>query len=154
MPNAKDATSLQTARRILLLGDTGNGKTTQILTLPGRKFVYIFDPNALLSLKGYDLDYEEHLASLVPAAVASLSKGKPADAPSINASDVYTKFEAEFERRLKGGFFDQYDWICFDSSTTLLDLMMDRVLTINGRFGQWPNQDDFGPQMMAGFGID
>ena len=26
---------------------------------------------------------------------------------------------------------------------------MDRILTINGRAGQWPQQDDYGPQMVA-----
>jgi hypothetical protein len=26
---------------------------------------------------------------------------------------------------------------------------MDRVLTINGRFGTWPHQDDYGPTMIA-----
>ncbi len=36
-----------------------------------------------------------------------------------------------------------------DSATTFLDLIMDRFLTINGRAGAWPQQDDYGPQMLA-----
>jgi hypothetical protein len=147
MPNALTAHPLA-QHRILALGDTGSGKTTQILTLPGKKFAYLFDSNAILSLQGHDIDYEEHLPDIVSAAATSLTKGK-GDQRSSVASDVYLQFEREWDDRLKSGFFDQYDWICFDSATTLLDLLMDRVLTINGRFGQWPGQDDWGPQMVA-----
>jgi GTPase SAR1 family protein len=46
MANAKDAHATSTPK-ILLLGDTGAGKTTQVLTLPGRKFAYLFDPKSL-----------------------------------------------------------------------------------------------------------
>ncbi len=147
MANARDAHALA-KHRILMLGDTGSGKTTQILTLPGRKFVHIFDGNALLSLQGYDVDYEEYLPTTVSAAVKPLSK-VAGDKRGTVASDVYMQFESQLDERLQSGFFDDYDWICFDSATTLLDLIMDRVLTLNGRYGQWPNQDDYGPQMSA-----
>jgi hypothetical protein len=147
MPNAKDNHS--TAKhRILALGDTGSGKTSQILTLPGKKFCYLFDGNALLSLRGYDVDYEEILPTTISAAASSLSKGK-ADRRGTISSDVFQRFESEFDERLQSGFFDPYDWLCFDSSTNLLDLIMDRILSINGRFGQWPQQDDYGPTMIA-----
>jgi len=145
--NARNA--LQIAHhRILLLGETGSGKTTQILSLPGKKYVHAFESNAILTLRGHDVDYDEYLPTTVSAAATSLTKGK-GDPRSTVSSDVYLHFEREFDDRLKHGFFDAYDWICFDSATTLLDLIMDRILTINGRFGQWPNQDDYGPQMMA-----
>jgi hypothetical protein len=81
-------------------------------------------------------------------AIRSLAKGK-GDMQSVRSSDVYAVFERQFNERLESGFFDQYDWIGFDSATTLLDLMMDRVLSINDRFGQWPQEDDYGPQMIA-----
>lgn len=148
MPNAKDVTS-EAPKTILILGDTGSGKTTQYLTLPGKKYAYLFDPNAKLSLRGYDVDYDEYLPAQVNTAIHSLAKEKGGDKPSVKASDTYVQFEQEFNERLGNGFFDPYDWISFDSATTLLDLMMDRVLTINGRFGQWPQQDDYGPQMIA-----
>lgn len=148
MPNAKEVKGA-VQKKILVLGDTGNGKTSQILTLPGRKFVYIFDPNALNTLQGYDIDYEEYLPSPVAAAVRSLSKVVGGDRSVLTGSDVYKKFEETFNERLQSGFFNQYNWICFDSATTLLDLIMDRVLTINGRYGTWPHEDDYGPQMIA-----
>ena len=147
MLNAKDAHGL-IAHRILLLGNTGSGKTTQILTLPGRRYVHIFDQNALLSLQGYDLDYDEYMPDTIGMAATSMTKGK-GDKALSTSSESYRRFETEFNERLQNGFFNQYDWICFDGATTLLDLAMDRVLTINGRFGTWPHQDDHGPVMIA-----
>ena len=148
MPNAKDAKEIA-AHRILVLGDTGGGKTTQFLTLPGKKFAYLFDSNALLSLKGYDVDYEEFLPDRLNLNIHSLSKDKGGDRVSAHKNDMFTEWQKDFEGKVDSGFFDQYDAICFDSATTLLDLIMDRILTINGRAGQWPQQDDYGPQMVA-----
>lgn len=147
MPNALEAAKI-TTKKILLLGDTGNGKTTQFLTLPGKKYMHIFDPNALNSLRGYDVDYDEYLPTAIGAAATSLSKDK-GDPRAVTTSEVYKNFEATFNQRIANGFFDRYDWVGFDSATTLLDLIMDRVLTINQRFGQWPHEDDWGPQMIA-----
>lgn len=146
--NAKTA-QLDAHKKIFVIGDTGSGKTTQFLTLPGKKYMHIFDSNALSSLQGSDIDYDEWLPSQVSSAVASLKKDGGKDQRGTTTSDVFQKFESEFDKRLKENFYDQYEWIGFDSATTLLDLIMDRVLTLNGRFGQWPSQDDFGPQMVA-----
>lgn len=148
MPNASNI-AISPHKKFLLIGETGSGKTTQFLTLPGKKYAYLFDPNALLSLRGHNVDYDEYLPSTLGTAITSLSKDKGGDKMSVKVSDVYQRFEQEFNERVQSGFFDQYDWISFDSATTLLDLMMDRVLTINGRFGQWPHEDDYGPQMIA-----
>lgn len=145
--NARDVLA-DTPKKLLIVGDTGSGKTTQFLTLPGRKYCYLFDSNAKLSLRGHDIDFDEYLPSTVPAAVQSLSTKVGGDARK-SSSSVYADFEKQFNERLRDGFFDQYDWIGFDSATTLLELMMDRILTINGRFGQWPHEDDWGPQMIA-----
>jgi len=100
------------------------------------------------SLQGYDLDYDLFLPTPVAAVATSLSKEKSGD-KRISTSEVYKNFELQFNERLQNGFFDSYDWLGFDSATTLLDLMMDRVLSINGRLGQWPHEDDYGPVMMA-----
>lgn len=148
MPNARDALD-QTAHRFLILGDTGSGKTTQMLTLPGKTFAYLFDSNALLSIRGHDIDYEEFMPDQLNLSVKSLSKDKGGDKNSNHANVTYGEWEKNFNAKLKDGFFDSYDNIGFDSATTFLDLVMDRILTINGRAGQWPQQDDYGPQMVA-----
>jgi len=148
MPNARDAAATAN-HRILVLGDTGSGKTSQVLTLPGKKFCYLFDSNAILSLRGYDVDYEEYLPDQQNVAAQSLSKTKGSDVASVRSSDIYQLWEKDFNKKLNENFFDDYDWIVMDSCTTFLDIIMDRVLTINGMYGQWPTQDMYGPQMIA-----
>lgn len=149
MPNARDFTGMP-AHKFLLLGNTGSGKTTQFLTLPGKKFIYLFDPNALLTLRGFDVDYEEFLPTPVSLDIKSLSKGVAGDKVMGvgKGSEVYLRWEKDYDDKKKAGFFEPYDVIGIDSATTLLDCIMDRILTINGRSGQFPQQDDYGPQMV------
>ena len=147
MPNTRDAAALA-HHRFLMLGDTGSGKTAQFCTLPGRKFMYIFDANSIPTLRGQDVDYEMFLPADLNLDVTSLSADKKGAGKKIMGqvkSEVYTDWERDFS----GRDFSKYDVIGFDSITTFLDLIMDYVLTINGRPGQWPNQDDYGPQMVT-----
>jgi hypothetical protein len=146
MPNARDV-SVETAHRILMLGATGSGKTTQFLTLPGRKFLYIFDPNAIRSIQGNDVEYQEFLPDTLNLNISSLKKGVGDTIGKVKPADVYLDWERDFEERLSSEYFKDFDWIGLDSFTTFSDMVMDRVLTINGRTGQWPQQDDYGPQM-------
>lgn len=150
MPNAKEVTGLG-PHKIMVLGGTGSGKTTQLLTLPGRKFAYLFDPNALLSLKGHDVEYEEYLPDRLNLQASSLSKEKNQGLPTpkVTGSKLYNQWEKDFNDKLDGGYFDQFDVLALDSGTTFLDLIMDQILTLNGRFGQWPHEDDWGPQMIT-----
>ncbi len=147
MANAKDAHATSN-HSILLLGDTGAGKTTQLLTLPGKKFAYLFDPNAIMSLRGHDVEVEEFLPDRLNLSVKSLTKGK-GDSTTNHQSMIYQEWERDFNKRLESGYFNNIDVIALDSATTFLDLIMDRVLTINGRAGSWPQQDDYGPQMIT-----
>jgi hypothetical protein len=147
MANAKDV-NVTNRQSFFILGNTGSGKTTQFLTLPGRKFIYIFDPNALVSLAGHDVEYEEFLPEKVSMTVKSLSSGK-GDKETKFGKTIYDQWEKDFSDKLTSGFFNDFDVIGIDSATTLLDIIMDRVLTVNGRPGSWPQQDDYGPQMLA-----
>lgn len=149
MPNARDAVQEKQNHCFLILGDTGGGKTTQFLTLPGKKFAYLFDPNAIMSLRGHDVDYEEFLPDRLNLNVTPLSKNTPGDKTTNHKNIMFQEWQKDFEARLNNGFFDQYDNIAMDSATTFLDLIMDRQLTLNGRAGQWPQQDDYGPQMQV-----
>jgi hypothetical protein len=136
------------AKKFLMLGDTGSGKTSQFLTLPGKKFMYLFDSNAILSLQGHDVDYEEFLPDRLNLSVKSLKKDV-GDKTTNFKNDLFVAWEKDFNEKLDAGFFNEYNVIGMDSATTFLDLIMDRVLTINGRAGNWPQQDDYGPQMLV-----
>lgn len=149
MPNARSPHSRVTMK-VLALGNTGAGKTTQFLTLPGKKFIYLFDPNAILSLQGYDVDYEEFLATGMNLDVKSLSKdNKRVPVMRSTSAAMYEAWERDFEDRIRSGFFADYDWLGFDSFTTLSSMVMDEILRINNRPDTWPGQDDYGPQMLT-----
>lgn len=158
MPNAKDQQVLN--RNILTVGPGGCGKTTQVLTLEKPVFAYLFDGHALDTLQGYDLDYEEFLPDEIPLGVYSLSKkANEAEAArqkkdrdknlAKRSADLYREWEAHFERSCDNGDFEGVQTIMFDSLTMFGDLVMDEVLRINGRPGQWPNQDDYAPAINA-----
>lgn len=149
MPNASQVHIEVRPHRILALGDAGGGKTTQIITLPKPVFVYLFDPNGLNSIQGQDVDYEEFLPESLPMSAFSLDKDKKAGKSHSAKAESYNRWERDFDDRVRSGFFNSYKTICLDSCTTLLDLIMDQILTINGRYGQFPQQDDYGPQMVT-----
>lgn len=150
MPNARDATSKDSPQRFLVMGLTGSGKSTLFATLPGKKFCYIFDPNSLASLEGFDIDYEEFNVEItdVDIAVKTL-KTDVADQPTLKKIEpkTYNKWEAHFESHLEDGFFNQYDWIGMDSFTLFSDIVMDRILWLNKRPGKQPEQADWAAQI-------
>jgi hypothetical protein len=131
------------------MGDSGAGKTTQFLTLPGKKFAYLFDPSALSALRGHDVEFEMFVPTVVSLAAQSLSKGKgdQKKLSMVDASKVYLNWEADFEKKVTEGYWADIDCILFDSFTTFSQVVMDRILEINGRTGQWPQQDDWTAQM-------
>jgi AAA domain-containing protein len=138
MPNAKDA-SLTAYKRILLAGRTGTGKTTQIWSLPGKKFAYIFDPNALSALAGCDLEYELFLPDIqaVDRTLKGFSKGSRDDRPSRPPKEptLYNRWGDDINTKFDKGFFNGFDWLILDSLTFLSKAVMDRQLYINNRFG-------------------
>lgn len=148
MPNARD-THIESPQRFLVTGLTGGGKSTNFLTLPGKKFMYIFDPNALASIEGFDVDYEEFNveATDVDMSVKTL-KADVGDKPSGKIEPrTYVKWEEHFEKHLEKGFFNNYDWIGFDSFTLFSDIVMDRILYLNKRPGKQPEQADWAAQV-------
>lgn len=144
--NAKDAT-ITTHENILVVGEAGSGKTSLIRSLPGRKFVYIFDPNCLRSLKGADVDYEEWLpdSTELDATIKRFNRdGRPDDKPaSAREPKVYVEWTASIAERAKENFFDDYDWVCFDSITLLQKACFDRQTWINNRYGKPEEKADY-----------
>jgi len=122
VPNAKDAKILESW---LLIGDTGSGKTTLFLTIPGKKFAYLFDPRALATLGGYDIDYEEFYPEgddLDPYP-RSVRKDKSflSDNPTGRMPEptLYLRWLEDINKRFDSGFFNDYDAVMIDSGTLL-----------------------------------
>ena len=137
-------------KSVLAVGFAGSGKTTQIGTLPGKKFGYIFDPHARDSLQGVDIEVEEFLPSHreIDMAVKTLKKGH-GDAPSMKKLEprVYEDWMDDFIEKSESGFFETIDWLIFDSFTTWSYSILDRLLWLNKRVGSQPQQDDWAAQV-------
>lgn len=149
MPNAKDAHGIA-HHNVMLIGPGGSGKTCQVHTLPGRGFAYFFDPNALATIEGLDLEYEIFSPDLLDINVKPLSsKATPDNIIEVGEPTAYIKWEADFEERYYDGFFDAFDFIWLDSFTTFADAVMDRVQFLNKRAGKHPEFADWTAQMVT-----
>lgn len=138
MPNAKDMTERK-VEKIFLTGPLGAGKTTQFLTLHGKKFLYIFDPSGFNAIQSHDVEFEEYLAEKLNITVQSIPKGGGTVAGALQnkkeerlKSQAYAQWEDHFMESLDNGFFDQFDCIGIDSVTTLSDIAMDDILARDG----------------------
>ena len=149
MANAGDLLSSGLgAHRFLLLGGGGSGKTTLIRSLPGRTFVYAFDPNSLRSLAGAtNIEYEGFFPGLLDMGVKPLSGKIQGDRGRPEEPKTYINWEKDFEHRLEIDYFSQFDSICLDSATTFADIIMDRVQFLAGKLGKQPDQADWAAQM-------
>jgi hypothetical protein len=133
-------------RRIFVAARTGRGKSTQILTLPGRKFVYVFDQNALPVIAGADLDYLAFLPdhAELETKLKGFNQGALSDRPTeAKLPKLYNAWAEDCDARYDAGFFEQYDWLCVDSATTLVDAMFARQMWLNKRAADSPDLGDF-----------
>jgi GTPase SAR1 family protein len=135
-------------QKLLVVGNTGAGKTAQIWTLPGRKFAYIFDPAAMATLKGCpNLDVVRFMPefSELDATLKGFNKGSRDDKPPGKQPEplVYQRWVDDLNARSDSNFFAQYDWVIIDSITFLVEAMMDRQLYINNRYGGLTDQSDY-----------
>ena len=141
--------------KLLIAGPIGTGKSTLLMTLPGRKLVYAFDPNAIDSYPpadDWDILHFFPSASELDISVSTLHGVKDASKHDStrrhSKSKVepvsYVNFEEDFTTRAESGWFrdNNYDWILFDSNTTFADICLDRVMYLNGRMGKHPEQAD------------
>jgi hypothetical protein len=155
MPQASELKQMQNPK-FLVYGKAGSGKTTLFRTLPGRKFLYMFDPAGLNSIMPTDdIFYEEFLVDTIPMSVNTLKGQKDASSPSYQNMETYVRWENDFQKRLDAGWFTSkdvvidgvgggFDAIGFDSLTTLTDIVMDRILQLNQRAGKNPELGDYG----------
>lgn len=131
----------------MLVGPTGAGKSAQIWTLPGRKYVYVFDPNTLSTIaKAPDTKYVEFLPdfSEMDATLKGFNKGAKSDKPErAKEPTMYLRWVDhinDFEARKR---FEDFDWLVFDSLTFVAKAVMDRQLYINNRYGDIEELGDY-----------
>jgi len=151
MKNAKDLSPIK--KNILNIGPTGSGKTTLFTTIPGKKFIYMFDPSGLVSIQGLDIDYEQFVPDSNIGLRRSMKGHKDPKASRPVEPLAYANFEDHVEDMIANDFYD-YDVVGFDSLTKLQDIILDRQLWINSRYGQIPELSDYriiGITMMAIF---
>jgi hypothetical protein len=137
MTNARDAAA-PSFNRLLVLGRAGSGKTTQVWSLPGRKFAYLFDPNALLSLRGCDLEYVEFLPDSLEldASLKGFNRNSKDDKLKVSKEPtVYMRWVTDLNERGDSGFFKGFDWLVLDSLSLLANAVFDRQMWLNGRYG-------------------
>lgn len=141
--SAADA-ELDAFERLLVVGPTGSGKTKLIWSLPGRKFVYAFDPNAGATLKGApDCDIVQFMPEFLETDATlkgfnkdSQGKVYKGDSPSSRREPtLYNKWVDDLNWRVENNFFADYQWLVFDSMTFLSKAVMDRQMFINNRYG-------------------
>lgn len=145
MREVSDAANIEGGgNSLLVIGYSGSGKTQGIATIPGKKFVYVFDPNAVQTLKGFkDIHYVEFLPERIDLDAVTLKADMRDRLSRAPEPRTYVEFEQDFEERIEAGFFEDYDCIAFDSMTTMQDIVMDRIMYLNGRFGKWPEMADY-----------
>lgn len=134
------------AHTIFVLGRTGGGKTAQIVTLPGKKFVYIWEPNAMETLRGYaNVDYLDYIPQEdeLEIALKGFNKDTLTDRKTVKEPKTYERWRADYAERRKSGFFQQYDWICIDSFTFMVSAMIERQMFLDKRSGEPPDMGDY-----------
>jgi len=148
LAETKSAASAEVSpfNKIMLVGPTGSGKSSQIWTLPGRKFVYVFDPNTLSSIAGApDVDYVEFLPDFLEmdATLKGFNKGSKSDKPTRGREPLLYMRWVEHMNSFVEKDMSSYDWLCFDSLTFLSKAVMDRQLYINNRYGDIEERGDY-----------
>ncbi len=139
MPNAKDITDVPT--KFLVAGYSGSGKTTLFLTHPAeKKFMYLFDPAAINSIKGFDVEYEQFLPDEIPLHVMPIAERHQETGKTIYEPMTFVNWERDFEERLADGFFKEGMLVGFDSTTLFADIVMDRIQYKRSKLGHWPDE--------------
>jgi hypothetical protein len=141
------STQVKPFQRILLVGPTGAGKSAQIWTLPGEKFLFAFDMNTLPTVAGCPrLDYAEFYPDFneLDSTLKGFNKGSRSDKPKqAKEPTLYLQWIDFLNEFVDSGRYKKYDWLIFDSLTFLAKAVMDRQLFINNRYGDIEDLGDY-----------
>ena len=137
-------------RTVLLCGDAGTGKTTQINTLPGKVLVYAFDSNVQRAIRRDDIEVVSFLPPFDSYDLApfTLKGERDKDSKAFGRQGqkeprVYPEWAADVNRRHDDGSLSELDWLVFDSTTSLTEAVLDRTLYDNDRLGRSEEPGDY-----------
>lgn len=136
-----------------LQGPAGCGKSTQIITLPGRTLVWCFGTAQTAAYRGYEnidvqtYDTDVGARDFTPYSLSKNASGEKT--AKVTRPEAFKEFRTDFKLAWESNGLDPYANIVFDPVTLLSEMVMDEVLHINGRYGKTPQQDDWQPQMKA-----
>jgi len=103
--------------RILAIGESGAGKTTQFWTLPAPRLALMFDPGGLASLRGLDADVETFFPDNLDLHLKGVSGGERP--PENGAALAWERFNKFMLGSIREGLFQKYSSILLDSITTM-----------------------------------
>jgi hypothetical protein len=118
----------------LLYGQMGTGKTHAIMTAPLPIHVDSFDPGGTKTIRTM-INTGEIIAD------TSWEDEDPEN------PKVFMSWLDRFDYRISSGYFNNIATYAIDSTTTLLDAIMNKVLKDDKRAGKHPFQQDWMPQM-------
>lgn len=117
------------AKVILAVGSAGAGKSTFLKTIPGRKYLFIFDSMAEEVYIGTpDLDYDTFFREL-PSDLGATRAG----ARSSPSKEPWDKFKSVMQQTIEDpDFMSQYDVIAVDGLSTMADVFTDNLCAHRG----------------------
>lgn len=130
--------------RVLLAGDTGTGKTTQLLTMPRPWYAHVFDPAAHSSL---ELEPSEHMdffpkqgdLDMLPRVGLKSGTKRPALG---EGPQVYMQWAKTFNAQAEAGHFDKVGTFLLDSATMLGLHLMERQRWLGDKQGREDERQD------------
>ena len=146
MPNINELSAKDLGQNYLLLGTNGTGKSALYMTLPGKKFIYFFDPHAKKTIAskfpGADLTFEEFLPTKLDVRHTAIAKKGVGRVQSLNPPDAFRRWEDHWMESLDNGFFDQFDCICVDGMSMWQKYALLEIVHNAGRGGHPPELAD------------
>jgi hypothetical protein len=131
--NLYDSDPRQKGFNLLLLGETGTGKSTLFTTCPKPVHVDCFDPGGIKHLRP-----EISKGEIIPAIWEGDDPFKP---------DRFVRWERRMKELIQLSYFDHIGTYCLDSATTWSAAIMNEILKRAGLAGETPRfTHDYQPQ--------
>jgi hypothetical protein len=132
------------AKKGMLVGPPGSGKSRLVGTFPGKTMVFAFDPAAIDVYNDLDHVYIEEypIDSIDLGVTAKRENAAIANKIGDKSPKAYTKFESDLRDFIGKSMWADFQNVVIDSATTLEAAERDYVMYVNNTFGHVPKLDD------------